>query len=87
MSEAIIVLNAGSSSFKFSLFAIDGTALDLVVRGQAEGLFTSPRFLARDPAGATLAEKAWGEGVALGHAGALDHLIAFLRAEQDWRAC
>jgi acetate kinase len=81
MSDAIVVLNAGSSSFKFSLFAIDGTALDLVARGQAEGLFTSPKFVARDPTGTKLAEKAWGEGVALGHAGALDHLIAFLRAE------
>jgi acetate kinase len=81
MSDAIVVLNAGSSSFKFSLFAIEGGSLDLIARGQAEGLFTSPRFVARNPAGATLTEKSWGDGVALGHAGALDYLIGFLRSE------
>ncbi len=79
MADAIAVLNAGSSSFKFSLFALDGEDLAVVARGQAEGLNTSPRFVARDGAGATLDEKAWGEGVKLGHDGALDHLVGFLR--------
>ena len=79
MSEAIAVLNAGSSSLKFSLFdASDGT-LALVVRGQAEALTTSPRFVAKDASGVVLDEKAWGEGATIGHAGALDHLVAFLR--------
>ena len=77
--DAIAVLNAGSSSLKFSLFAASDGALDLVVRGQAEGLSTSPRFVAKDAAGVVLDEKAWGEGAAVGHAGALDHLVAFLR--------
>jgi acetate kinase len=79
MADAIAVLNAGSSSFKFSLFAesVDGAVV--VARGQAEGLYTSPRFVAKDHAGAVIDEKAWGEGVSLGHAGALDHLVAFLR--------
>ena len=79
MSGAILVLNAGSSSLKFSLFAARDGALDLVVRGQAEGLTTSPRFVAKDAAGAVLDEKAWGDGAAVGHAGALDHLVGFLR--------
>ena len=79
MSDVIAVLNAGSSSFKFSLFAIADNGLAVVARGQAEGLTTSPRFVAKDGSGAVLEEKAWGEGVALGHDGALDHLVAFLR--------
>ena len=79
MSDAIAVLNAGSSSLKFSLFAARDGALDLIVRGQAEGLTTSPRFVAKDAAGVVLDEKAWGEGATVGHAGALDHLVAFLR--------
>ena len=79
MADAIAVLNAGSSSIKFSLFvALDGD-LELVARGQAEGLFTSPRFVAKDSAGKVLSEKAWGEGAQLGHAGALDHLVGVLR--------
>jgi acetate kinase len=79
MADAIAVLNAGSSSIKFSLFVAQDGDLDLVARGQAEGLFTSPRFVAKDSAGKVLSEKAWGEGVQLGHAGALDHLVGMLR--------
>jgi len=79
MSDAIAVLNAGSSSLKFSLFAEAADGPVVVVRGQAEGLHTSPRFTARDAAGVDIGGKAWGDGVTLGHAGALDHLVAFLR--------
>jgi acetate kinase len=80
MSQVIAVLNAGSSSFKFSLFALAPDDLTVLARGQAEGLFTSPRFVARDGAGAVLEDKTWDAGTQLGHAGALDHLVAFLRA-------
>jgi acetate kinase len=79
MADAIAVINAGSSSIKFSLFAALDGDLELVARGQAEGLFTSPRFVAKDGAGKLLSEKAWGDGVQLGHTGALDHLVGFLR--------
>jgi acetate kinase len=79
--DAIAVLNAGSSSIKFSLFAEAGSELQLTARGQAEGIYTDPRFVAKDCDGNTLAEKSWGTGVKLGHEGALDHLVAFLRKE------
>ncbi len=81
MTDAIAVLNAGSSSLKFSVFAGRGDELELIARGQAEGLYTAPRFVAKDGAGKLLGEKSWGDGVRLGHDGALDHLVAFLRAE------
>ena len=77
--DAIAVLNAGSSSIKFSLFALGGEALDLELRGQVEGLYTAPRFIGRDALGKTLAEERWPEGAKLAHAGALDHIIAFVR--------
>lgn len=79
MSDTILVINAGSSSVKFSVFAAASKALELKVRGQLEGLFTSPRFVARDPKGGVVDEKSWGDGVKLGHEGALDHLRTFLR--------
>jgi acetate kinase len=79
MSDVIAVLNAGSSSLKFSLVATRGDTLELAARGQAEGLYTSPRFVAKNAAGAVLDEKSWGEGTKLGHEGALDHLVAFVR--------
>lgn len=86
MRDAILVLNAGSSSIKFSLFAEADGDLALQCGGQIEGLYTAPRFAARDAQGGRLAEKSWGEGHRLGHDGALDHLREFLRGElEDFR--
>jgi acetate kinase len=81
MSDAIAVINAGSSSIKFSLFVVRGDVLELEVRGQIAGLYTEPAFVARSADDRVLAEKSWGSGVALGHEGALDHLIAYARDE------
>jgi acetate kinase len=79
MRDAIAVLNAGSSSLKFSLFTQGTGTLELAARGQAEGLFTSPRFVAKDARGTVIDEKSWGDGTRLGHEGALDHLVDVLR--------
>jgi acetate kinase len=80
MRDAILTLNAGSSSIKFLLFAAgaDKQALEPVLRGQMESIHTSPHFMARDPAGLVVAEQSWGEGVQLGHAGAVAHLADYL---------
>ena len=43
MSEAILVLNAGSSSLKFSVFLSGNGGLELWLGGQAEALQTAPR--------------------------------------------
>jgi acetate kinase len=79
--KAILVLNAGSSSIKFLLFAERGSRLEAAVRGQIEGIYTAPRFVARNPEGGTISEKNWGEGTKLGHDGAMAHLAEFLRAQ------
>ncbi len=79
MTEAILVLNAGSSSIKFSVFQGGSTDLDLALRGQIEGLYTNPHFIAKDAAGAVLREKSWTPGTSLGHAGAVLFLRDFLR--------
>jgi len=76
MADAIAVLNAGSSSLKFSVF---NDLLELELRGQIEGIHTAPHFAAKDRGGKLLAEKRWAEGAKLGHAGALDHLMAYVR--------
>ncbi len=81
MPDAIAVLNAGSSSIKFSLFVARGGSLAPDVRGQVEGIYTRARFVARAPDGTLKAEKTWPDGFALGHDGALDHLVGHLRAE------
>jgi acetate kinase len=80
VTRAIAVVNAGSSSLKFSLYGDDAAGLSLVARGQAEGLYTAPRFVARSSGGDTIEEKKWGDGERLGHEGALDFLVQFFRA-------
>jgi acetate kinase len=79
VSTAIAVINAGSSSVKFSVFVESSADLRLQVRGQIESLFTAPRFVAKGADGAVIGEKSWGEGERLGHDGALDFLIEFMR--------
>ena len=81
MPEAIGVLNVGSSSIKFLLFAIRDDEAELLVRGQTEGIYSAPRFIAKDREGAVMAKKSWPEGTKLGHAGAVEHLFAYVRAE------
>ena len=69
MNPAILVLNAGSSSIKFSLYA-EGP----VASGQIGGIYTQPRFVAGS------AEKTWPAGTKLGHDGALAHIVDWLKA-------
>jgi acetate kinase len=80
MSDAIIVLNAGSSSLKFSIYGVADPELDLVTRGQIEGLGTSPRFKAKDPQGKVLADAPLsGEPKKFGHQEAFAHLAQWAR--------
>ncbi len=81
----IVVLNAGSSSIKFCLFALEGTGLRSESRGQVEALFTAPRFVAKDHTGSVLEERRWPAGQALGHQGALDFLREFLARQAGGR--
>jgi len=78
MSDAILVLNAGSSSIKFALFGLP-LAGDARLRGQIEGIGRRPRFLLRD---GSAAEAAPPPDVALDavgdHAAALDLLLDWL---------
>lgn len=78
MADAILVLNAGSSSLKFSVFR-DGESPELLLRGQLEGLLTAPRFVAKDGAGHTVGEQSWEAGTRLGHEGAVRFLFRWGR--------
>ena len=58
MQESILVINAGSSSIKFSVFEIDGDRpLSAAAHGQVEGIGTSARFEAADGNGRSLTEQ------------------------------
>ena len=76
MADAILTLNAGSSSLKFALFDIaDIRRLDLSVQGQVEGLETAPHFRATDVFGKILAERRWPDGTRLTHEDCLGQLL------------
>jgi acetate kinase len=49
--DAVLVLNAGSSSLKFQLFAVDG-APESAARRQIDGIGVRPRLAVEDADGA-----------------------------------
>jgi acetate kinase len=59
MSDAILTLNAGSSSLKFALFDIADGGVRLAVKGEAEKLDSAPHFTAEDAQGKSLADESW----------------------------
>ncbi|HXT78613.1 MAG TPA: acetate/propionate family kinase [Acetobacteraceae bacterium] len=62
MTDAILALNAGSSSIKFALYRAGiGHDPTLASRGQVEGIGSTPHFVARSPDGTTLKEQSWAE--------------------------
>jgi len=77
MADALLVLNAGSSSLKFSVF-LDDDPPRSIMRGKLDGLATRPRFVAH--AGSTLvAEREWAAGTHLGHEEAIEYLFSWGR--------
>ncbi|MEH2512668.1 acetate kinase [Nitrobacteraceae bacterium AZCC 1564] len=60
MAKAILTLNAGSSSLKFSLFEMQGAdRLALVSKGIVDGVGLTPRFEVFDTSGKRLEQRAW----------------------------
>ncbi len=64
MTDAILVINAGSSSMKFSLFPGEQwpSRQDLICQGEYEGIRHRAHFAAKDGAGALLADENLKEG-------------------------
>ena len=74
MADALLVLNAGSSSLKFSLFAAG--SLDVRLHGEIEGIGGAAHFFALDSRDTAIGERRWSEP--LGHIDALGFLLDFL---------
>src|SRR5262245_42430565 len=82
MAELILVLNAGSSSIKFSAYVDQEPEPRLWLSGQIEGLYTAPAFSSQNSAGERLGSHAWEKGTRLGHDGAIAYLTDFLRGQR-----
>ena len=83
MDDVILVLNSGSSSIKFSVFVERVDRLEVKFHGQVEGLYSSPRFIAKNSAGKEIGAQDWVQGARLGHEGAIRYLTAFLRDQRE----
>ncbi len=84
MRDLVLVINAGSSSLKFSLFQEDGAgAPELMAGGQIEGIGLKPRFVAKAPDGTVLAELDYEAGG--GHRAAMQHFVDWLGGWLDGR--
>lgn len=86
MNDAILVLNSGSSSIKFSLFGgrLRPGRRELVASGECEGIGHRVHFTAKDNAGASLADQYLAEGAT--HEDALAALLPWLETHfQDHR--
>ena len=81
MTNTIIVVNAGSTSVKFSTYGMDAAgSLPLLCHGEIDGMQDDPHFVAKNPAGKPLATHEWGKGHAIDHKTALHFVITWLEA-------
>jgi len=80
LTRVLLVLNAGSSSIKFSLFEVGERAATpaLLVRGEVDGLGARPRFVAQDKAGARVADDQLAAGAT--HDDAFGTMLAWIEA-------
>jgi acetate kinase len=74
MTDEILVLNAGSSSLKFSVFR-DCDPPEMLLRGQLAALQSEPRFVAQDVSGRIVDEHAWRAKSTLTHQEAIEFLF------------
>src|SRR5688500_15760361 len=78
--DVLLVLNAGSSSVKFNVYAVRaGDELSLMSRGQIDGIGTRPRLRAHDDHGVTLADTSFIAADVLDVADATNRVGAWLR--------
>ncbi len=64
MTRAVLALNAGSSSLKFALFAIEkgdtaSSPSRRIASGELEGIGSHPHFVAHDATGGVLVDETW----------------------------
>ncbi|GLS21080.1 acetate kinase [Labrys miyagiensis] len=57
--DVILVVNAGSSSLKFQIFAIEGSELSRQLRGQIDGIGTRPRLRCNSSDGSVLVDRTY----------------------------
>jgi acetate kinase len=78
MAETILVLNAGSSSIKFQLFAVgDDNGLTRRLKGQIDGIGTHPKLRVKGKDGEILIDSGWPASAVADVPAALDKTVAW----------
>jgi len=80
MTDTILVLNAGSSSLKFSLFACDDGDLQQLYRGSITGIGTRAEFTVKDIQGVVLTQQDLGD---IHHESAFTVLLEWISQHED----
>ena len=81
MSDAILVVNAGSTSLKFAAYGVDAAgSLPLLCGGAIDSMQDDPHFVIKNAAGKPLAAHEWGESHAIDHKTALHFVVTWLEA-------
>jgi hypothetical protein len=81
VSEAIVVVNAGSTSLKFAAYAVNASrSLPLLCRGEIESMENVPHFVVKNAAGKEFGVHEWAKGRAIDHKTALHFVITWLEA-------
>ncbi|KSV79173.1 acetate kinase [Sinorhizobium sp. GW3] len=75
--DALLVVNAGSSSLKFQVFGITDQGLERQIKGQIGGIGTRPRLQAKAADGTILTDKSYDADV-------VGDLPAAIAAARDW---
>jgi acetate kinase len=65
MDTGIAVVNCGSTSLKFAIYASGNNQLRLLYRGMIEGMRTAPRLVVKDNDAKPIATHEWGKGRAI----------------------
>ena len=81
LSDAILAVNAGSSSLKFALFEVVPAADPReVVRGRVEGIGAAAHFVAHGLSGDVLADQRWPAGARATHEDIFGTLLPWVRS-------
>ncbi|MFZ1893924.1 MAG: acetate kinase, partial [Rhodoplanes sp.] len=81
--QAILVINAGSSSLKFQVFEIDPTrALTRLLKGQVDGVAVRPRLRAAKADGSSAVDRTFSADEIPDLSAAIDVTAAWLRETQ-----
>ncbi len=81
MSDAILVVNAGSTSLKFAAYGVDAAgSLPLLCSGRIDSMQGDPHFVVKNATGKPLDAHEWGDGHTIDHKTALHFVVTWLEA-------